>query len=892
MKMLDKKQVTKIMIIILAVVLLLTIGVCVFKKDASNSVVNGTEQTGATEESENLEELKEKNEIEAEALIADALGFYVRYDGEKDAYFSYHTKDGVYQKLQTNAVEKTTLYIVNGRSDVQQVQVMLTDAQGQIVSEQTFSDAERLWKIEFAAESAEMYDVSFSITYNESTEFYVSAAEPFLRAIKDSKVENQSVYQLEDIVIEGAETDTLELYYPFAWYVGEHSFQMNQNLRFQSPIEGAMYIYNASATVFETGQVRCDTPRWSYQMEQIFGNFAEERFYYINAKSVNGKEIDNTTLYVDTEEKLLELLQANTNGKVQESALLVVPEETLRVQIEGDYKLGRVLVDQALTVEFTGKSDARFEGEELHLVWNGKSAPKYDKVQKYMYVKSYNGKEMEKNIGGTANAELVSGSLNLSSKRANAFTIDGNYISISVGYADSILPENAVLKYDLSAEGKAEIVKKGDTYYCVVTDAEARTRSYKINLVEKSGKLPVIHIETKNNKPIVEKEEKIPGKFSIDYNGAESYGNLTDLQMDIKGRGHSSWELAKKPYKLKFEEKISLFGLTEAKEWVLQANHGDKSLIRNKLAMDMGSILDKVLFTPHSYNVDVFVNGEYMGVYTLTEQIEVKDGRIPGEKDSTEVDTDYLLELGGDEEETAFGTNMFHSYLLKYIEIKNPDTDVITQEQYTYIKEYTKAADLAIKNLDGYEAYIDIPSLIDWFILNEFSYNVDGTFRRSDYLMKVQGGKLYMATYWDYDYAFGNFWRDSADFDEWICLGNENTQDYILENWMTYLMTDPNFVIQLQARWEEVGKKLYNTARKTIKEAEKTVSVSAAENFARWPGILGKKIQYEFEKTASIKTYAGQLDYLKKYIEKRYTWMDETIRNMNIEDELHVSEHP
>lgn len=401
-------------------------------------------------------------------------------------------------------------------------------------------------------------------------------------------------------------------------------------------------------------------------------------------------------------------------------------------------------------------------------------------------------------------------------------------------------------------------------------------------VVEQTYYLPVISIVTENHQPIVEKDEKIAGQFSLNYKGVNGYANVESAAMTIKGRGHSTWKLDKKPYKIKFDEKTSLFGLTAAKEWVLLANHADKSLIRNKLAFDVGNVLDNVLFTPHAYNVDVYVNGDYMGVYTLVEQVEVKDGRIEGEVDGAEVDTDYLLELGGEKEETSFGSNVFHSLLYVYIEVKNPDTDVLTKEQYDYVKSYVKEADRAVINLDGYEEYIDIPSLIDWFILNELSYNIDGTFRRSDYLLKQKGGKLYMATYWDYDYAFGNFWRDSQAFDEWICLGNENTvkDEYIKANWITYLLEDPNFTTQLKSRWEGVKDRVYQAAMGAIDDAEKYVAPSAEKNFERWEGILGKKIQYENSNCAVIGTYEGQLDYLRDFVEKRYQWMDMTIKAM------------
>lgn len=432
-------------------------------------------------------------------------------------------------------------------------------------------------------------------------------------------------------------------------------------------------------------------------------------------------------------------------------------------------------------------------------------------------------------------------------------------------------------------ETETELVTEVVTESEVILEMEQQeeTESETSSIV-KEYFLPVISITTENQQAIVEKDTKIPGTFSLEYKGNMEHPNIESASMTIKGRGHSTWELQKKPYKIKFDEKQSLFGLTAAKEWVLLANHADKSLVRNKLAMDIGTILNHVAFSPHAYNVDVMINGEYMGVYTLLEQIEVKEGRVPGETDGVEVDTDYLLEIGGEAEETSFGTNMFHSLLCFYVEIKNPDSDVLTEEQYEYVGNYLVTVDSAVKSLDGYEQYLDVPSVIDWFLLNELSYNIDGTFRRSTYLLKEKGGKMRIATYWDYDYAFGNFWRDVEPYDEWICHGNEMTveDEYIRENWMTYLLQDPAFCSQLKTRWNEVKDEIYHTAMATIEDAQRNVSPSAERNFARWTGVLGKKIQYENSNCAYISTYEGQLEYLRAFVNKRYEWMDREIGAM------------
>ena len=86
--------------------------------------------------------------------------------------------------------------------------------------------------------------------------------------------------------------------------------------------------------------------------------------------------------------------------------------------------------------------------------------------------------------------------------------------------------------------------------------------------------------------------------------------------------------------------------------------------------------------------------------------------------------------------------------------------------------------------------------------------------------------------------------------------------------------------MKLQQRWSEVGPEIYQVAMATIEDAQQNVTPSADKNFERWPGIQGKKIQYENKKCAKIATYDGQLKYLRDFVKKRYEWMDKTIKAM------------
>ena len=90
---------------------------------------------------------------------------------------------------------------------------------------------------------------------------------------------------------------------------------------------------------------------------------------------------------------------------------------------------------------------------------------------------------------------------------------------------------------------------------------------------------------------------------------------------------------------------------------MLLANYADHSLLRNYVAMEMGKKLTNLEFTPSSYPVDLFVNGEYMGVYSIGEQIEVAKSRVDIDEDYDDPDTGYLLEVGGTDNVLELGVD-------------------------------------------------------------------------------------------------------------------------------------------------------------------------------------------------------------------------------------------
>lgn len=399
-------------------------------------------------------------------------------------------------------------------------------------------------------------------------------------------------------------------------------------------------------------------------------------------------------------------------------------------------------------------------------------------------------------------------------------------------------------------------------------------------------KIPAVFLATEDPAAIT-KEEYVPCTVQIDAGMTDGEFSSTDvLQAEIRGRGHSTWEWPKKPYKIKLEEKTSLLGMSEAKRWVLLANYADESLLRNTTAFEIARSLGSFRFVPHAIPVDVYMNGIYQGVYTLGEQLEVRSSRLAIDDTLAKKETGYLMEIGGADPNTdTKGWNYFDlpSGCGVNILIKSPETEIDpnaeynwTQEHFDYIYDYMCKADTAITTLTDYEDYINVDSFIDWFLVHELTYNLDSCFRRSCYITKPVLCRLEMGPIWDFDLAFGNMYMDNPQYDDWATLGDMGRSSYIGVTWFNYLMTDDSFRERARARWDEVKDTMVQSALGAIDAWKPKIMPSAELNFSIW-NTLGIANGFQPEKMKDVDTYLDQVLYLRKFINNRSKWIDENL---------------
>lgn len=389
------------------------------------------------------------------------------------------------------------------------------------------------------------------------------------------------------------------------------------------------------------------------------------------------------------------------------------------------------------------------------------------------------------------------------------------------------------------------------------------------------ARLAALSIETAGQAAIVSRDDYLDGTYSlVDADGQTlAAGNL-----EIRGRGNSTWRYPKKPYRVRLADSTPLFGMPSSRHWVLLANYADKTMLRNDIVFEMSRRYG-MAYTPRSQFVHVTLNGRYDGVYQLTESIRIATDRvnIPA-LEETDISSDvisggYLLEV----DETRGEDFCFDSKQTPMVFCaKDPEEllDAARKPQRDYIVNYMDAVDTAILGPDfkdpvkGYEAYIDVDSAITYFLIQEMVKNVDGNLRKSTYLYKKRDGKLFFDPLWDFDRAIGNTESPLA--------GNPEDWRVRLTPWFARLFEDPAFEARVKARWAQMkAGNEFDEIQAYIDERAVFMQDAQARNFQRWP-ILGTWL----DTTRVVPgTYDGEISVMKEWLRARIAWMDSQLGN-------------
>lgn len=351
-------------------------------------------------------------------------------------------------------------------------------------------------------------------------------------------------------------------------------------------------------------------------------------------------------------------------------------------------------------------------------------------------------------------------------------------------------------------------------------------------------------------------------------------------------RGHASRHFEKSPYLLKFidedgeDNPISVMGMGAHNEWVLNGPYLDKSLIRNYLCYNLaGEIME---YAPNVRYCELIVDGDYRGLYLMLESItsgddcrlnlrsNVRDSSITG----------YLLRLDRTVEEEVGSTRDIYTYMERMIFVRDdeairyPGKNRLTEELAREIELEYSAFEKALYSYDydteeyGYWNYIDVDNFVDYFIINEFTRNVDSG-RYSTYLYKELGEK-YKLCVWDFNNAMDNFPDDEI-----------TTENFALSDrvWYDMLFRDEEFAERVIERYWELRRTVFSDEylNRYIDETLEWLGPAIDRNTERWRESIEEWEPLTPEER-NVYSQEEAVDQVRHWLHERGEWLDENIQ--------------
>ncbi len=399
--------------------------------------------------------------------------------------------------------------------------------------------------------------------------------------------------------------------------------------------------------------------------------------------------------------------------------------------------------------------------------------------------------------------------------------------------------------------------------------------------LEQKTNLPTVYINTQNQAPINSKTVYVSGTMTI-VSATDSVG-LYNGPLQIRGRGNSTWNLQKKPYRIKLADETNLLGMPAKDDiWTLLANYPDKTLMRNALAFRI-SDLCQLYYTPAYRYVDLVLNNSFWGNYMLADQVERNKARVDIEKLDT-LDTDpslitggYLLEIDGFGETTPQNglpfAEAFTSQYQNKVSIKYPDEENINRQQRQYIINHYNSFEKAVMTFIPGKTdtavlsnYLNFDSFVNWYIATEMTANPDCCW--SIYLNKHRyNNQFYFGPLWDNDISFGNCNRlfkvnDDGRGESILvrCFNNGNAK-----NLVKAILAIPEIKKMIALRWESIKPGFKENLLQFIDSTANLLNQSQTLNYIRWP-VLNTIVYNEL---AARGSYDAEVAFLRDYMKVR-----------------------
>lgn len=417
----------------------------------------------------------------------------------------------------------------------------------------------------------------------------------------------------------------------------------------------------------------------------------------------------------------------------------------------------------------------------------------------------------------------------------------------------------------------------------LINNADGTTADYSMSVVDsvlfRATGIPEFHVELIDYPYWTElqgaKDDVRAAYISMKGNGM--YDDLAKQQVEFRGRGNSTWQMRKKPYRFKMAKKASVCGLPKAKTFALIANNIDCTLMRNTMALWLANYLG-MPYSNHCVPVKVYLNGIDKGQYMLTEKIGVGGGSV--DIDET---TGMLFELDSNYDESFEFRYYFNGNKNIPVMVKDPDleelaadpevTNITDAKAYFALwqEDFTKMADAVTQraSTESLSDVIDLESAVNFFLVNGLSNNHEMSHPKSLYIHKksLNEGEVYhFGPVWDFDWAFTFDGAEGASATIPLVYKDGDCAGY---TFLKCLFNNQEFRKLYKAKLDEFYTTGYPEMKKYMEEYANLIEPTAVENGVLWPTYDHAswcRVTGSFEFRKNFET-------LKQWIDRRLNYM-------------------
>ena len=407
--------------------------------------------------------------------------------------------------------------------------------------------------------------------------------------------------------------------------------------------------------------------------------------------------------------------------------------------------------------------------------------------------------------------------------------------------------------------------------------------------------LPTLSIHVQDNILPMNRGEDFESQSMLIYDGGTL---IQEYPILFRVRGNYSASHENKAFRMKYNDGKSHHVMrgsknespTKAKKWVLINSYRDKTLMRNPVAWMMSRRGERD-FTPWFQVVDLVVNGDYRGTYTLADAVSVDAKRINiTEMLDTDIDEEsitggYLIESDNNYSRETYHFLSGHG---NQMSVHEPDEDVMQPEQFNYIRNTWNSMENVLFGSNytdresGLRSVLDMETFLKWFLISEFNGNTDMICQVFHY--KERGDDhFYTGPIWDADLALEN--------DQTTYPANERMDwTYKVRQAGNYgqlvsrVLSDPSVFANLQELWAKLRKKGNfepEDVAADVDSLRNEVRASANLNFIRWPYLN----QWLSLNPAVPGSWEAEVDRVRDYVRDRVAWMDEMLSYGTIRQE-------